>query len=187
MDKRDLILNATADLIAENGLQSSPMSMIAKVAGCGAGTIYRYFETKDELVQQLYVDLAEKMTQACLTGYDQDTCIKLRFQTFWENFYVYMRENPRDCGLMEQMSACPAIDDEFRDTSHSQLLDASFKIFEDGKREKIIKDLPNQTLKAFVYGSLATIAKKYNICPESMGGEIDHESLLGMCWDAVKA
>lgn len=86
MDKRQCILEATAELIAEHGLQACPMSAVARQAGCGAGTIYRYFETKDELVQELYLELVRRMTQRCLDPYDASACVKLRFSSSGATF-----------------------------------------------------------------------------------------------------
>jgi len=49
-DKRDDIVRAALELIAENGFHGAPMAMIADKAGVGAGTIYRYFENKEVLI-----------------------------------------------------------------------------------------------------------------------------------------
>ena len=65
MEKHQLIIDATCDLIAENGLQATPISSVAKEAGCGAGTIYRYFETKEELIpdlsRKIWIDYLPKL------------------------------------------------------------------------------------------------------------------------------
>jgi AcrR family transcriptional regulator len=42
-DKRDEIIRAALELIAEQGFHGAPMAMIAVHDGVGAGTIYRYF------------------------------------------------------------------------------------------------------------------------------------------------
>jgi len=42
-DKREEIMQAALELIAEHGFHGAPMAMIAEKAGVGAGTIYRYF------------------------------------------------------------------------------------------------------------------------------------------------
>ncbi|MFZ2950245.1 MAG: helix-turn-helix domain-containing protein, partial [Desulfuromonadaceae bacterium] len=54
LEKRDEIVRAALELIAENGFHGAPMAMIAEKAGVGAGTIYRYFENKDVLINELY-------------------------------------------------------------------------------------------------------------------------------------
>jgi AcrR family transcriptional regulator len=53
LDKKTLILETTLDLISENGFHGTPISMIAEKAGIGAGTIYRYFENKEDLINEL--------------------------------------------------------------------------------------------------------------------------------------
>ena len=44
------------------------MAMIAERANVGAGTIYRYFESKDVLITELYRDLEQRMYPFILDG-----------------------------------------------------------------------------------------------------------------------
>jgi len=53
-DKRAEIIRAALELIAEHGFHGAPMAMIAEKAGVAAGTIYRYFESKDVLITELH-------------------------------------------------------------------------------------------------------------------------------------
>jgi len=53
-DKRGAILDAALHLIAERGFHNTPVSKIAEVSGVSAGIIYHYFDSKDELIQELY-------------------------------------------------------------------------------------------------------------------------------------
>ncbi|MGB1092243.1 MAG: TetR/AcrR family transcriptional regulator, partial [Oceanobacter sp.] len=109
IDKRTKILQATADMIAEHGLTCSPMSKISARAGCGAGTIYRYFETKDELVVELFKETAQKLTDACLKNYQGEGSLRDRFFQIWGNYFSYINENPSERALLEQLFASPAI------------------------------------------------------------------------------
>ncbi|ASP37201.1 hypothetical protein CHH28_00210 [Bacterioplanes sanyensis] len=187
MDKRQCILEATAELIAEHGLQACPMSAVARQAGCGAGTIYRYFETKDDLVQELYLELVRRLTSHCLEAYDAAACVKLRFFQFWGNFYRYMRANPRDCALLEQMSACPAIHEGTMEQASAELHDVVYGIITDGQQQHVVKMLPEKVLSTFVYGALSTLSKKYNAEPALLGEELELDQLLTLCWDGIKA
>jgi len=67
-EKRDEIIRAALELIAEHGFHGAPMAMIADKAGVGAGTIYRYFENKDVLIAELYRELEERIYAAVLAG-----------------------------------------------------------------------------------------------------------------------
>jgi AcrR family transcriptional regulator len=58
-DKREAIMAAALSLFVERGFYGTAVPEIAERAGVGAGTIYRYFESKEALVNALY--RAEKM------------------------------------------------------------------------------------------------------------------------------
>ncbi|HSN25726.1 MAG TPA: TetR/AcrR family transcriptional regulator [Kofleriaceae bacterium] len=53
-DKREAIMNAALSLFVERGFYGTAVPEIAERAGVGAGTIYRYFESKEALVNELY-------------------------------------------------------------------------------------------------------------------------------------
>lgn len=187
MDKRQQILEATADLIAEQGLHSCPMAMVAKHACCGAGTIYRYFETKEELVQQLFLHLTEVMASHCMSGYDESAGVKLRFYSFWGNFYRYMLEKPRDRALMEQLSASPAISELQREEALKPMNKALTMLLTDGKQQQLIKNLPDAVLTTMTFGSLTMMAKKLQLSPQMFPQAVQPDDLLNLCWDAIKA
>ena len=53
VDKRQKIIDAAEKLIAESGFQGLSMHKFAKEAGVAAGTIYRYFSDKEDLLRQV--------------------------------------------------------------------------------------------------------------------------------------
>ena len=52
VNKKDNILKAALKLFVEQGEQSTSMKWIAKEAKCGIGTMYNYFQSKDELISK---------------------------------------------------------------------------------------------------------------------------------------
>jgi TetR/AcrR family fatty acid metabolism transcriptional regulator len=53
-DKRDLILRAATKVFAQNGFFQSQVADVAKVAGVAAGTVYLYFQSKDDLLVSIF-------------------------------------------------------------------------------------------------------------------------------------
>ena len=53
-DKREAITAAALELFVERGFYGTAVPEIADLAGVGAGTIYRYFESKEALVNAIY-------------------------------------------------------------------------------------------------------------------------------------
>jgi AcrR family transcriptional regulator len=58
--KREIAL-ASIDLLARNGFATTSVSQIAQAAGVGKGTIYEYFDTKEELISFALVVWIEEL------------------------------------------------------------------------------------------------------------------------------
>lgn len=61
--RRDLV-NATLDVIAEQGLRAATVRQIAARAGVTGGLIRHYFESKDQMVQEAYRELMREMQRS---------------------------------------------------------------------------------------------------------------------------
>ena len=55
--KREALVRATINLVNNNGFHAAPMSKIAKMAEVSPGTIYQYFENKQDLINQVYIEV----------------------------------------------------------------------------------------------------------------------------------
>lgn len=60
-DKRARILNSAVRVFAENGFYATRVADVAKAAGVADGTIYLYFDSKEELLISLFEDRVEKL------------------------------------------------------------------------------------------------------------------------------
>ena len=56
-DKRTQVLEASIDLFAEEGFWNTPTTRIAKHAGVGTGTLFNYFDSKEGLIDSVYMEL----------------------------------------------------------------------------------------------------------------------------------
>ena len=72
-DKRQKIIDAAESLIAESGFQGLSMHKLAKEAGVAAGTIYRYFSDKEDLLQQVRLEVTQRNAEAIQRGVDEST------------------------------------------------------------------------------------------------------------------
>ena len=105
--KRDEIVRAALELIAEHGFHDAPMALIANRAGVAAGTIYRYFENKDVLINELYREVEEKLYAVLLEGYATEKPVRERFLHLGTALLRYFIENPLDFKYLEQFHNSP--------------------------------------------------------------------------------
>lgn len=62
-DKRERILEAALRVFAERGFYNAKVSQVARAAGVADGTIYLYFQNKDDLLIQLFEDRMDFIIQ----------------------------------------------------------------------------------------------------------------------------
>ncbi|MDD4092151.1 MAG: TetR/AcrR family transcriptional regulator [Smithellaceae bacterium] len=186
-DKRADIMDVALNLIAERGFHDSPMALIAKQAGVAAGTIYLYFESKDELILALHRDLEVRITEMIQEGYPAAASIREKFLYMNRKVLKYFMENPFHFRFMEQFFNSPY------GLSHrkERLLGKSDKskimidIFEQGAEQQILKNLPMSALFALAFGPLQTLMRDH-ILGFLQLDEATIEQVTQACWDAIK-
>ena len=61
--KRKALVDATIQLVNEDGFHNAPMSKIAKMASVSPATIYLYFENKQDLINKVFIEVKEIFTR----------------------------------------------------------------------------------------------------------------------------
>lgn len=79
VERRDRIFTAAVEKFAENGAEQTTMQEIAKAAGVGKGTLYRYFDDKEDLISSLIEMGFERLIAQIKEGIEQveDPVVKL--------------------------------------------------------------------------------------------------------------
>lgn len=187
LDKRDEIVRAALELIAEHGFHGAPMAAIAEQAGVGAGTIYRYFENKDVLINELYRDLEERIYPVILVGYAFDKPIRERFLHLGAALLRYFIENPLDFRYLEQFHNSPYGVAFRRDKIFGEKAgcDVFCELFEDGISQQVLKDFPLVILFALSFGPLLAVARDHILGFVKLD-EVLITWTIEACWDGIK-
>ena len=184
LDKRTAIMESTLTLLSEQGFHGTPISLIAQHAGVGAGTIYRYFSNKEELINELFKEIKRNVLKAMLTNYGEEGTYKERFKHLWKNMLRFFMDNPKGFQFIEQYRYAPYMSNLTREESF-MILSPIMMFFIESKRAKAMKDLPLYTIIALLYGPIVSLLKQH----------IDHNQTLTQdrieqaaeaCWDAVR-
>ena len=84
-DKRNAILAAATEVVAEQG-PAAPTARIAKLAGVAEGSLFTYFATKDELLNQLYLELKGDLRQAMVASLPKAGSTRDRLRHAWRHY-----------------------------------------------------------------------------------------------------
>ncbi|MGQ0286386.1 TetR/AcrR family transcriptional regulator [Pasteurellaceae bacterium 22721_9_1] len=94
IDMAEQIFLATERLMAEGGLHNLSMHKIAKEAKISAGTIYLYFKSKDELLEQLARRIFTIFSQELAKDYDENKPYFEQYRIMWWNIWHHLTNNP---------------------------------------------------------------------------------------------
>jgi AcrR family transcriptional regulator len=182
--KRAAILEATLELISEHGFHGTAMSMIADKAGVGAGTIYRYFDSKEDLITQLYLEIKRGMGRAFLAGYSEDLSLRERFRTLWLNMLHYFIDHPQETAFLEQFDNSPFRHAEVEE-AFAEYYEPLARFFRYAFQEGVFKEMPLAMLSTFTLEVAISLAKHHAAGDLALDDETK-ELAMNATWDALK-
>jgi len=181
-DKKEAILEAMLDLVAEHGFHNAPMSLLAKRSGASPGVIYHYFPSKEDLIHALYLRVKTAKREIVLAGYSTDMPIKNAFLHFWTNAYLFYSTHLRETRFLDQYESSPFFRTAFHE--HEEAIDPLVlhfrKTFRTKKTGCILKDLPLEAIHELSFGLALRLAKQApNLKPAAL------KKVAEAAWDAL--
>ncbi|MFV0348526.1 MAG: TetR/AcrR family transcriptional regulator [Halodesulfovibrio sp.] len=145
--KRDVILDTAARLFAERGFNNTPTSLLAKEAGVAEGTIFRHFQTKDDifftLINNVKTQLISDIEKYLEVRGPENAREKL--ESVIKSFYVFVKKNNMEFSLIFRDAPTrygQRHDDVFLQIKeiYSYVTNYLKESIEEGKQEGIIRD-----------------------------------------------
>jgi TetR/AcrR family transcriptional regulator, multidrug resistance operon repressor len=184
-EKKKAILESALVLITEKGFQGSPMSQVATTAGVAAGTIYHYFESKDELIGEIFKYVSEGRKEAIYLNDDPSRPFKERFFTSWRNLYDFYIDNPKSIFFLEQYLNSPYFKNhcvEDQESFHQKMEN----FLAEGWKQNAFRQMDDQLLQSLVHGSIFTTAKMKILKKFTINEDIIKQAITSI-WDGIKA
>jgi AcrR family transcriptional regulator len=101
-EKRRAILDAAMQVFAERGIANAPTWAISKAARVAEGSLFTYFETKDELMSELYRELRQEFSRH-LEDFPQDADAKTRLRFIWDKYLELGAKHPDHLKVLTQL------------------------------------------------------------------------------------
>jgi AcrR family transcriptional regulator len=139
-DKRAAIMSAAARVIAAQGL-AAPTATIAKEAGVSNGSLFTYFDTKADLLNQLYLELKAEMGAAALGGPPAGGDVRERIFTMWSGWLRWAAASPEKRRALAQLG----VSDEITAATHqaaSRAMAGFAEILERSRENGPMRDTP---------------------------------------------
>jgi AcrR family transcriptional regulator len=110
--KKELIMETALELFAENGFHATSISRIAKKAGISKGLTYNYFESKQEILDELIQHGFDAIYDSLDLNKD-GIVTKEEFIHFIRHNFTLLRENMQHWKLFFSLMLQPPVADTF--------------------------------------------------------------------------
>jgi AcrR family transcriptional regulator len=181
--KREAILDAALGLFAERGFHGTSVPEVARAAGVATGTIYRYFDSKEALVNVLYRHCKTTLMQRLLVDFSFTAPPREQFHVIWHRLGGFARHEPRAFAFLELHHHSSYLDHASRRLEIETLAPIA-AYFETTRAAGLTKPMPPQALMAILWGALVGLVKAQGLAHLELTDELIQQT-EDACWDAI--
>lgn len=145
--KRAALVQATISLVNNQGFHAAPMSKIAKLANVSPATIYLYFENKQDLINQVYVEVKARFMDYAFKTYTESMTVEEGFKTVWYRIAAFKLNDIEQGFFLSQCENTPMIEEHCRKQG-LQYLNPLLDLWVKGQEQHIIKNIAPHILYA---------------------------------------
>lgn len=184
-DKRGRILDAALALFAERGFHGTPVPLVAERAKVGAGTIYRYFESKEALVNALYRQWKLAFLNQVTEGFPLDKNPRTQWAHLFRRAIDFARNHPDAFDFLELHHHAPYLDQESRDLE-ARVMSVATGILGMSRVAQLTRNEEPTILIALVWGGVIRFVRcaregLLSLTPEVL------ERFENLCWESIRA
>ena len=186
MNKRELLLEAATKLFVERGLHATPTSAITKEAGVSAGILFHYFNTKDDLIDELYVSLKKEYTGYILYDIDRVKSDLGKLRLLWSNTWNWALDNSLKFRFLMQVDNTSAAE---RVKNHPEII-AKYEMFgafiQEYVDKALIKNINVNFLMHSMMGLITSMVSYLTEFPEKRQDQVFIEQAWEMYYNYIK-
>ncbi len=183
-DKREAILAGAVELFAEKGFYGTAVPEIAEKAGVGAGTIYRYFESKEAIVNALFQRNKSLLMAAVVDDFPYDAKTREQLHHFISRVLAFARKHPVAFKFLEGHHHAPYLDDKSR-AMETNVMTLANAFFEQNERARVVKRAPQGVLAWMMWGAIVGLVRAAWECRAELTPKTE-AALEEALWDAIR-
>ncbi|MEU7008809.1 TetR/AcrR family transcriptional regulator [Streptomyces sp. NPDC046332] len=160
-DKRTQILQAALVVFAEHTVAATPVPVIAREAGVAAGTLYRYWPSKEALANAVYQEAKGTFTSYLTRGVPAPTTaedVAEAYSSMWANLVAFAHDHPDALAFLEHQQHASYLDA----TSEAMAEEAeapAVELIRSGQRLGVLRAADPQLLITMIFGAFVGLTK----------------------------
>lgn len=177
-------MDAALELFAARGFYGTSVPQIAEKANVGVGTIYRYFQDKEVLVNELFRYWKERIGREMREDLPLDLSPRQIFHEIWTRMNRFARQHPNVKIFLDYHHHAPYMDDQSRAVGE-KVAGSMLELLEMFRAQQVVKDVEPRLLMAVIMGVYMGVEKAYIKKQIEPTSEYD-DQVEQMCWEAIR-
>jgi len=155
-EKRDRFLSSALKLFVTNGVQNTSTAAIAKEAGTAAGTLFLYFPTKQDLIDELVLNIGREQSETIKSMLEPSLASRETFFMIWDGSIRWFLGNMKAYKYIQQVRDSGLIDNAVVQES-SKFFDYYYDAIQKGLSENSIMPYPIELIGEILYRSIVAV------------------------------
>lgn len=181
MSKKDRIFQSALKLFTTRGFHDTPTSEIAKEAGVATGTLFHYFSTKEELINELYLECKSTLVERVMKGVDTTWDLPVRMKKMYFNSILWGVENYDKFSFLQQFDYSPNISELTREEGYNRIKSINC-VFDEARNAELIRNDHREWLMELVYAFIISVV---NQLMKNRPGEEEQNEILEVSYSIL--
>ncbi len=182
-EKKQKILESALELFVERGFHGTSTTEIAKTAGVATGTLFHYFKTKKELINQLFLYSKESMLNDIECQYNDEKNLKDNLKELWFNFVYYAFENPQKFQFILTFHTSPYITSLTKEQLE-YITEDMMGVYKKGMEIQKLKEISFEMAMDFFWGNIVSTVSYFDKYPQKVTAK-NLEKAFDLFWDGI--
>lgn len=184
INKQTQVLNTALQLFVKQGLQQTSMAQISKESGVAVGTMYHYFQGKDELIEALFLHAKQQFAEAVhLNEVENTLSYKSKFELIWHKSYFFYTKHYNLFTFKESLNYSPIISQKTRKKANA-LIANEVALIQEGLDKGLFREIPLILAMRFIHNSVNTLVQ-IKIANEIEVAEDMIANAIKMTWNGL--
>ncbi len=185
-EKRAKLFSSALKLFVKNGVMNTSTAEIAREAGIAAGTLFLYFSTKQELLDQLVLNIGKEQSAFIDQLLQPSFSARETFFTIWHGTVTWFLENSEAYQYIQQVRDSGMISEAAVQESN-KFFGYYYTAIQKGLAEGSIKTYPLGLIGDFLYQDIIAVINHLRRQPDPDEREAAIRQGFDIYWDGIKA
>jgi AcrR family transcriptional regulator len=155
-NKKQTFLESALKLFVANGVQNTSTAAIAKEAGTASGTLFLYFPTKQDLIDELVLQIGREQADTTKASLDPSLSVRDTFFTIWNSSIRWFLENMDAYSYVQQVRDTGLVSEAAVQES-AKFFSYYYDAIQKGFKEGALKRYPADVIGGFLYQGIVAV------------------------------